>query len=51
MQRICGVNPDSGLANSNLGLIGGTKPWQSLTRRAKFDEMCDVALDLCSFPE
>ena len=31
--------------------IGGTKPRQSLTRRAKFDEMCDVALDLdpCSF--
>ena len=26
--------------------IGGTKPRQSLTRRAKFDEMCDVALDL-----
>ena len=27
--------------------IGGTKPRQSLTRRAKFDEMCDVTLDLC----
>ena len=26
--------------------IGGTKPWQSLTRRAKFDEMWHVALDL-----
>ena len=24
--------------------IGGTKPRQSLTRRAKFDEMCDVTL-------
>ena len=31
--------------------IGGTKPRQSLTRRAKFDEMWHVALDLdpCSF--
>ena len=31
--------------------IGGTKPRQSLTRRAKFDEMRDVTLDLdpCSF--